>query len=408
MEQQIVKLLSQREFTRALNMYRACERDGHDRHFVSEAFFSDFIQSAARVGKADVVERLLRTMHRNGVEPSLTFWQTNLKLLSSRKHFNTLLVAYNIFDRCLPADKVVYSCLINAALDCEQASVAAHMLDRYSQAGLQAKDYVLHFRTYAAIADSDAAEALFRRLAQDSVATTLMLNLTILAFVNSCQTQRAEALLADIAAAQSGLADAVSYNTLIKGFAQMGDAKRCFGCLRQMRACGTQPDDVTLTSLVDVWASEGDSDESFARLAEVLMGTDGGADAPTCALFIRGLVRTGSLPKALEVYKGMQSRLGDSIHRFDLSTYSILALSTLIPGVAAAHQWDRVLALAQQAFKGPAKISLPAEVLSNALRQMQAAVGLGRHATQLEALMRGAGVPMASGRAAHQSPAAVR
>jgi len=38
-EQQMLKLLEQREFTRALNMYRACERDGRDRHFTNEELF---------------------------------------------------------------------------------------------------------------------------------------------------------------------------------------------------------------------------------------------------------------------------------------------------------------------------------------------------------------------------------
>ena len=55
-EQQILKLLSQRQFTRALNMYRACERDGRDRHFVCETFYSNSFQSATRVRKVDVVE----------------------------------------------------------------------------------------------------------------------------------------------------------------------------------------------------------------------------------------------------------------------------------------------------------------------------------------------------------------
>jgi len=96
-EQQMLKLLEQREFTRALNMYRACERDGRDRHFTNEELFSAFIQSAIRVGKIDVLERMLRAMRRNGILPSLKFWQTTLKMLSSRKHFNACVSTHALF-----------------------------------------------------------------------------------------------------------------------------------------------------------------------------------------------------------------------------------------------------------------------------------------------------------------------
>ena len=210
-----------------------CERDGRDGFFVSDAFFSNFIQSAVRVGKSDVVERLLRTMHQNTVEPTLLFWQTILKMLSSRKHFSTVVAAYSIFDKRLPADKVIYSCLINAALDGEQAATALHMLDRFNEVGLSAKDYILHFRTYAALRNADAAETLLRKLVQERGASTLMLNLTLLAFANSDQPQRAAASLSDMETGEMRLADVVSYNTLIKGFAHIGDAKRCFDCPKE-------------------------------------------------------------------------------------------------------------------------------------------------------------------------------
>jgi pentatricopeptide repeat protein len=159
-EQQMLKLLEQREFTRALNMYRACERDGRDRHFTNEELFSAFIQSAIRVGKIDVLERMLRAMRRNGILPSLKFWQTTLKMLSSRKHFNACISTHVLFARQIPADKVVYSCLINAALECNSPELAAQMLDKYGEAEIDAKDYVLHFRTYVALGDVDTAEAL--------------------------------------------------------------------------------------------------------------------------------------------------------------------------------------------------------------------------------------------------------
>merc|ERR1719443_746749 len=131
-EAEMMKLLESREFTRALNFFRTFERDGRDRHF-SETLFASFIQSAIRVGKIDVVERLLRSMKRRGSEPSCDFWRTTLKMLSSRKHYDACLSVYNIFGRSLPSDKVVFSCLINGALESGCPERAAAMLDRYRE-----------------------------------------------------------------------------------------------------------------------------------------------------------------------------------------------------------------------------------------------------------------------------------
>ncbi|CAE7499930.1 unnamed protein product, partial [Symbiodinium pilosum] len=61
--------------------YRGLERSGLE-GLLSEEVFASFVQSAVRVNKADVAERMLRTMRRSGLVPSLEFWQHTMKLLS--------------------------------------------------------------------------------------------------------------------------------------------------------------------------------------------------------------------------------------------------------------------------------------------------------------------------------------
>jgi len=181
-EVQMLQLLEQREFTRALNFFRTFERDGRDKHF-SEALFSAFIQSSIRVGKIDVVERLVRSMKRHGTTPSREFWRTTLKMLSSRKHYDACLAIYTTLGRALPSDKVVFSCLINGALESGAADKAAGMLDRYREADLDPRDHVLLFRTYVAITDVESAEKVFKSLGENM--SSLMLNLLLLTCVQS-------------------------------------------------------------------------------------------------------------------------------------------------------------------------------------------------------------------------------
>lgn len=335
-EQQMLKLLEQREFTRALNMYRACERDGRDRHFTNEELFSAFIQSAIRVGKIDVLERMLRAMRRNGILPSLKFWQTTLKMLSSRKHFNACISTHVLFARQIPADKVVYSCLINAALECNSPELAAQMLDKYGEADIDAKDYVLHFRTYVALGDVDTAEAVFKKLGTD--VTTLMLNLLLLTCVNVKQADRALVLLQEAHKLEAGesIVDAVSYNTVIKGFAQSSKPTKCFECLHEMRAKGLEPDDITFGTLLDVCIAGSNIGGAY-EVVDLLAGSDCKMDTVMCTLFIKGLVRANCLPKAIELYEQMRQHEGASP---DIVTYSVL-----IKACVDGHDLDRALRL---------------------------------------------------------------
>lgn len=348
-EAQMLKLLEQREFTRALNFFRTFERDGRDRHF-SEALISAFIQSAIRVGKIDVVERLLRSVKRYNGDPSCDFWRTTLKMLSSRKHFDACLAIYQIWGSALPADKVIFSCLINGALENGAPERAAAMLDRYRESDLEPKDYVLLFRTYVAVNDVDSAEKVFRDLGANM--TSLMLNLLILTCVKAKEPERALERLHEackfqqLRASDGGgdqtdpIVDVVSYNTVMKGFAQAGMLSRCFDCLYEMRSRNLEPDDVTFGTLLDMCIA--DNDMSAANeVVGLLMRDDRPVDTVMCTLFIKGLVRAQKLPKAFELYEEMKRRSSDGA-KPDIVTYSIL-----IKAAVDSHDLERALLLVE-------------------------------------------------------------
>lgn len=349
-EEQMMKLLENREFTRALNFFRTFERDGRDR-YLSEACFAAFIQSAIRVGKIDVVERLLRAMKRRGAQPSNDFWRTTLKMLSSRKHFSVCVSIYSIFGKSLPADKVVFSCLINGALESDAADRASLMLDRYREADIEPRDFVLFFRTYVATNDIDSAEQVFRELGEHM--SPLMLNLLLLICVNTKSYDRAYQLLLEArgfeeaaqkkqtrADERERIVDVVSYNTIIKGFAQSSNLKRCFDCLHEMREQGLEPDDVTFGTLLDTCIS--DNDMSTANeVVDLLMCGDRPVDTVMCTLFIKGLVRAQRLPKAVELYEEMKRRNQNGALP-DIVTYSVL-----IKAFVDAHDLERALLLVE-------------------------------------------------------------
>lgn len=321
-EKQLLKHLANHQFTRALNMYRALERDGRDRGF-SEELYSNFIQSAIRVGKVDVVERMLKATKHGKTPPSLKFWQTTLKMLSSRKHYASCIMVYQNFSSFLPVDKVIYSCMINAALEVGAPEKAIAMLPGYSQASIYDKDYVLFFRIYVALGDVDAAEEVFRTLGNKC--TPLMLNLVLLTCINTDQVDRGLKLLQEVHELETGYAepivDVVSYNTIIKGFAAAKKPRRCFECLHQLMEKGMQPDEITMGTLLDACIIDTDS-QSASEMVKLLMGScQPVMDTVMCTLFMKGLVRAGCVSHAMDLYDEMKRR---QIAVPDLVTYSVL------------------------------------------------------------------------------------
>lgn len=340
LEKQMLKHLELREFTRALNLYRSLERDSRDLGF-SEELYSSFVQSAVRVGQIDVVERMVRTMKHQGLNPSTKFWQTTMKMLSSRKHFSACLSLHTVFARQMLSDKTVYSCLINAALEVGDPERAMAMLHRYGSVALDTEDYILFFRTYVALNDVDSAEATFTKLGPS--ATTLMLNLLLLTCVNARQPERGLNCLQKAHAVErpeAKIVDVVSYNTIIKGFAQAGLPQRCAECANDMVAKGIEPDDITFCTLLDACIVDDRASNAAAAIVDLLARRSNSMDAtssPFIKSLIKGLVRADCVGKALELYDKMKNGGGE---RPDIVTYSML-IKTLID----RHDLDRALQL---------------------------------------------------------------
>lgn len=339
-EAQMLKHLELREFTRALNMYRALERSGCKHNF-SEELYASFIQSAVRVGKMDVVEHLLQAVRRSGLAPSVAFWQTTLRMLSSRKCFTVCLSVHRLFGRRIPADKTVFSCLINAALEAGSPELARDMLGRYAEADKDLKDHVLFFRAYVALKDVDSAEAMFRKLGRET--TSLMLNLLLLCCVTTGQADRSLKLLREAhelekeeGALEKPIVDVVSYNTVIKGFAQAGSPSLCFKCLHDMTERGMQPDDITFGSLLDA-CIENDSMNTVSKVVDLFLESNREIGTVMSTLLIKALVKANCLPKALELCDEMRRRAGA---RPDVVTYSVL-----IKAHVDQHELDRALML---------------------------------------------------------------
>jgi pentatricopeptide repeat protein len=339
----ILRSLTQRQFTAALNMFRCSERANLDSHFTEE-LFAAFIQSAIRVDKLDVVDRMLRKIKQLGMEPSLNFWQSVFRLLASRKQFEACLSIHSLFGSKLPMDRVLLSCLVNAALETSQSQQAAKMLERHHDVkNLETNDYILFFRTFVTTGDLKSAEKLYQRLLENDAVTPHMLNLLLLTCVNAGMADHAMCLIREAheheKTSGNAYVDVVSYNTLIKGLSKFADSRNhCFDCVREMLARGLEPDDITCSALFDACV-EGGTCNLAEDLSRALMERHRPLDTVMCTLLIKGLVRSGSLPQALSIYEAMK---GKALAPPDVVTYSVL-----IKALVEKRSLDRALSIAE-------------------------------------------------------------
>lgn len=350
LEQQMLRSLSQREFTAALNLFRSAERDGLARFFVNEALYSVFIQAAVRIGKIDVVERKLNLMMRNEVAPSLEFWHTTVKMLSSRKYFNICLSIYSAYGELIPADKVIYSCLLNAALEIGSPKRVAAILPVYLQACSEVQDYVIVFRMYQALCDVDGSEALLHVL--KSRTTPLMLNLLLMTCVNSSQADRALKCLrqahdyeAERQAKQRKVVDSISYNIVIKGFAAQSELDKCFECIKVMQEHRLKHDNITLVTLKDACLQLEGGADVMKKVVQLLLQDDQPLDKATCTTFIKSFVRGGGqhLEQAVTIYEEMKRR-GEAA----CSTNGSIAIySLMVKAFVDAQDLERALSVVE-------------------------------------------------------------
>jgi len=335
-EKQMFDLLQHKEFTRALHLFRSLERTGRDVELKNEELFCNFIVSAIRVEKFDVVERMLRIAKQNLVQLSVKSWKTMLKMLSTKKQFSICLSAYNIFEE-IPEDQVVFSCLINAALDSNLPLEAAKMLQRYRCTDLHPKEWILFFRTYVLLGDVDNAEATFDSISAKEM-TPLMLNLLLLTCVNAKQMDRAERCLQKAHALEKDgnatIVNVVSYNTVIKGYAQTGQLDRCFVLLQVLSEHGLEPDETTFGMVVDVCIQDdcvGVADRLMASLRQ--SGTQ--ASTVMCTHFLKLLIKTDRLKDASDLYEDMK--------KSDRSRPDVVTCSMLIKAYINANDLTRAL-----------------------------------------------------------------
>jgi len=315
------------EFTRALRLYRALVAQGRDGDIKDEAFYFTLLQAAIRVGSPDVVEQLLNAVLRHDIRCSPDFFSSILKLLAAKHFYSHCIMLYQLLGDRLPQDRIIYSCLAFAALECKDLSMATDMSRQLILCdGVSSKDFINLFRMYSKTKDYQRAIQLFRRLLVAHKETdTVILNMVLAACVSAKQVPMAVELLNEFTQkgenARNPRPDVVTYNTVMKGLVEQNDTFAAFKLLDEMQEANVSPDDVTYGTLLDSCIADNDLDKANEVIDKL---TTSGCTMNTVlyTTFMKGFVRAQMLEKAMQLYENMKRNPGSC--RPDLITYSVL------------------------------------------------------------------------------------
>jgi len=257
----------------------------------------------------------------------------------------------------------------------------------------------------------------------DRPVDTVMCTLFIKALVRAQRLPKAMELYEEMKkrSAKGAKPDIVTYSVLIKAFVDVHDLEKALLLVEDMAAAGHVPDDIILTHLLEGcryvgnhalgkrlftdMLNAGVKPSDFTLISMVKLHGRCGAHAEAYTLvkdwerqhitkpsvihytcLMSGCLRTKSYDQAWAAYQLM---LEMKVHPDETT------MQTLITGMLAASQWDRILALVMKALKGTNTIPVSTETLNSALTQMRAAPEQGLQAMKLLTMMQEANIRIA-------------
>merc|ERR1719215_1431674 len=158
--------------------------------------------------------------------------------------------------------------------------------------------YMTVLRVHAKRQDFTASVATIREMEKRGVGLdSWALNVVLATGVAADQLEGVAKLIEDVSSESPRVPDVVSFNTLIKGYAQRGSAAGAIKALEQMKAKGVRPNTITFNTAMDACVRGGEAAQAW-RLLDGMRGVQMQPDKFTCSILVKGLVKD---PQARQV-----------------------------------------------------------------------------------------------------------
>ncbi|KAF4656073.1 hypothetical protein FOL47_009176 [Perkinsus chesapeaki] len=294
------------------------------------------------------VEEVLRDMVKLGLDIPIDTLISITKMCTSKHLYKKCLwIHRKLLESELGLspvlDKTINSCLLLCAVEAKDLEICELYFDRLKSTvdGPSPKDLCNMVKCYAYSGEADKAVGVIQSMRETGLPLDVVTcNSVISGCVNRRELDMAESLLDEMAKPigeggeeedrrGGGAADVVTYNTVMKGHARIGDVIKCAHLMKQMKSQEIFPTVVTYGIFLDCCINAGDMSRAKKVFQEMRQRQNiGGSDqsdgfALNTVMYttlIKGHAKDGQVDAAMTVYDEMKN-CGVAP---DLITFSIL------------------------------------------------------------------------------------
>jgi len=251
--------------------------------------YNALVQSAVRAGEPQLVDQFLDDMSSAHIERGLSFYESVMKLLAAKKYYKEALSVYNRLDlEGLTPSPITLSCLINFAVELGESDRALGFFEQLSSTSTPSiRAYMMVLRIHRR--NWDKSLEIFRNMQARNVSIdSLILNTVLATGVAAGKINSAEALLREQAKANEKIVDAISYNTMLKGYAHQKSASKALMILDEMVERGVKPTDITFNTAMDATVRGCQLKDAW-KVLERMQEAGFPGDKYTCTILLKAL-----------------------------------------------------------------------------------------------------------------------
>eukprot|EP00811_Abedinium_folium_P034157 NODE_7062_length_1613_cov_1.731494.p1 GENE.NODE_7062_length_1613_cov_1.731494~~NODE_7062_length_1613_cov_1.731494.p1 ORF type:complete len:469 (-),score=132.12 NODE_7062_length_1613_cov_1.731494:111-1517(-) len=257
------------------------------------AVYTALLQCAIRGSRFELVEGIFDDMVAKSVRRTPSFYEGAMKQLAGKRQFAIALRVYDRFaEEGYKPSAVTCSCLVDFAVqvgDVERSLAFFSQLKGMTTPSIRA--YMTVLRLHARTQDWPAAFATLRDMQQRGVTIDcLSVNVVLATGVASDRLTAVEELLAEVEAGEHPALDVVSYNTVVKGYAQRGDVEGALQTMARMRRQGVHPNAITFNTAMDA-AVRATNNVQAGPLLHAMEACGIRPDRFTCSVIVKGVAR---------------------------------------------------------------------------------------------------------------------
>eukprot|EP00408_Alexandrium_pacificum_P003122 CAMPEP_0171207988 /NCGR_PEP_ID=MMETSP0790-20130122/27857_1 /TAXON_ID=2925 /ORGANISM="Alexandrium catenella, Strain OF101" /LENGTH=506 /DNA_ID=CAMNT_0011673571 /DNA_START=117 /DNA_END=1637 /DNA_ORIENTATION=- len=278
---------------------------GCARQYTGLDLYSTLVLCISRSAKYFLIEGLLDDMAHFGVGRSLNFYESAMKQFAGQKQYHLALFLYDrlVLDGLQPST-VTCSCLISFAAEVGKYQCAIGFFKKLAaQSTPSIRAYMTVLRVYGKLQDWPSSMQTLRDMQTRRVPIdTFVVNVILATGVAADELNGVEALVAEMAGQRRSVLDIVSYNILVKGYAQRNDFENVMEVANRMRERGLVPSSITFNSIMDAAVRSHRITELWALLSE-MRSTGLRPDKYTASILVKSL---SASPQPLRIEGALQ------------------------------------------------------------------------------------------------------